>query len=108
MEEATDADFVVIIDGGKIVAEGSPHDLKNEYSGDFITVFGIAEEDAKKISPNFEKVAGAYRFSVKNTECATEMIVKNPELFKDYEVTKGNMDAVFLAVTGKKLTGDDK
>ena len=108
MEEATDADFVVIIDGGKIVAEGSPHDLKNEYSGDFITVYGIAEEDAKKISPNFEKVTGAYRFSVKNTECATEMIVKNPELFKDYEVTKGNMDAVFLAVTGKKLTGDDK
>lgn len=33
------------------------------------------------------------------------MIVKNPEIFKDYEITKGKMDDVFLSVTGKKLTG---
>ena len=33
------------------------------------------------------------------------MILQNPELFRDYELTKGKMDDVFLAVTGKKLTG---
>ena len=38
MEEAADADYVVIIDGGKIAAEGSPLDLKNRYVGDYITL----------------------------------------------------------------------
>ena len=36
MEEATDSDYVVILDSGKIAAEGTPHDLKNEYASDFI------------------------------------------------------------------------
>ena len=39
MEEAADADYVVILDGGKIVAEGKPLELKNTYTGDFITIY---------------------------------------------------------------------
>ncbi|MBQ4098445.1 MAG: ABC transporter ATP-binding protein [Clostridia bacterium] len=108
MEEAADADYVVIIDSGKIVAEGTPIELKNKYTGDFVTVYGIDENSAKKIKADFEEVVGGYRFSVENTEAATKLIVENPELFKDYEVAKGKMDSVFLAVTGKKLQGDDK
>ncbi|MBO7149511.1 MAG: ABC transporter ATP-binding protein [Clostridia bacterium] len=106
MEEAADADYVVIIDGGKKVAEGTPHDLKNQYANDFISVYGIDEEDAQKISADFIKINGGYRFSVKDTSVATSLINKCPELFVDYEVIKGKMDDVFLNVTGKKLTGD--
>ena len=40
-----------------------------------------------------------------NTRAATDLIVRNPELFQDYEITKGRMDDVFLAVTGKNLLG---
>lgn len=105
MEEAADADYVVIIDGGKLVAEGTPIDLKNAYAGDYLTVYGISKEQAATVSERFEEVVGGYRFSVKNTADVTALIVKNPELFSDYEVTKGKMDSVFLAVTGKKLGG---
>ena len=42
---------------------------------------------------------------MENTAAATELIIKHPQLFKDYEITKGKMDDVFLAVTGKNLTG---
>lgn len=42
---------------------------------------------------------------VPNTAKATQLILMHPEIFKDYEITKGKMDDVFLAVTGKKLTG---
>ena len=31
--------------------------------------------------------------------------IRNPQLFNDYEITKGKMDDVFLAVTGKALAG---
>ena len=43
--------------------------------------------------------------SVANTEEARDLIVNNQELFKDFEITKGKMDDVFLSVTGKKLVG---
>jgi multidrug/hemolysin transport system ATP-binding protein len=42
---------------------------------------------------------------VENTAEATSLIVAHPEIFTDYEIVKGKMDDVFLAVTGKKLEG---
>lgn len=105
MEEAADADYVVILDSGKIVAEGTPLTLKNTYTGDFITIYSIQESQIKEIGAPYEAIRDAYRISVPNTAEATKLILQYPELFKDYEITKGKMDDVFLAVTGKKLIG---
>ncbi len=105
MEEATDADFVVILDNGKIAAEGTPLELKNKYTGDYITIYGVSEDKVKKLGYEYEHIRDAFRLSVPDTKSATGLIVNNPELFNDYEITKGKMDDVFLAVTGKKLVG---
>ena len=51
MEEAADADFVVILDHGRIAAEGTPLQLKNTYTGDFITLYGVDEADVQKAWP---------------------------------------------------------
>lgn len=45
MEEAAEADYVVIIDDGKISAEGTPLELKNIYTGDYITIYDVDEKD---------------------------------------------------------------
>ncbi|MBR4940740.1 MAG: ABC transporter ATP-binding protein, partial [Clostridia bacterium] len=103
MEEAAGADNVVIIDGGKIVAEGSPLALKNRYCGDFVTLYGVDELSVKALGVPYEPVLGGYRLSVLDTAAATALILANPGLFRDYEVVKGNMDHVFLAATGKVL-----
>jgi multidrug/hemolysin transport system ATP-binding protein len=108
MEEAAEADYVVIIDGGKISATGTPLELKNSYTGDFITLYGAAEGEVARLGLEYESIKDAYRISVKDTRAATELILKYPELFSDYEITKGKMDDVFLAVTGKKLGGDEQ
>ena len=105
MEEAADADYVVILDHGKIAAEGTPLQLKNTYTGDFISLYGISESDIKKLGAPYKAVGDAYRVAVPDTAAATALIMKYPELFRDYEIVKGKMDDVFLAVTGKKLTG---
>lgn len=105
MEEAADADYVVILDSGKIAAEGTPLALKNAYTGDFITLYGVKAEQAGALGCPCEPLRDACRVSVPDTAAATELILKYPELFRDYEITKGKMDDVFLAVTGKKLTG---
>ncbi len=105
MEEAADADYVVIIDGGSIAAEGTPLELKNRYTGDFITLYGVDEAAAKSLGAKYEMLKNAARISVPDTAAATKLIIENPQLFNDYEITKGKMDDVFLAATGKKLTG---
>lgn len=103
MEEAADADFVVIIDGGRLIAEGTPLELKNKYTGDYITLYGASEDTIKKLGIPYEPLRDAYRLLVPNTAAATELIIRHPEVFRDYEITKGKMDDVFLAVTGKKI-----
>lgn len=102
MEEAADADYVIILNKGKIAAEGTPLQLKNAYTGDFITLYGADEEEIKTLGSSYEKIPNGYRLEVENTAAATKLIVAHPEIFKDYEITKGKMDDVFLAVTGKK------
>ncbi len=105
MEEAAEADYVVILDSGKIVAEGTPLELKNAYTGDFITLYGVSEETVKTLGVAYEALRDAYRLAVPNTAAATQLILRYPEVFSDYEITKGKMDDVFLNATGKQLEG---
>lgn len=108
MEEAADADYVLIIDSGKMVDSGTPLELKNKYTGDYITLYNVKEEEVIKLNHKYSYLRDAFRISVKDTNEAKELIVNNYELFKDFEVEKGKMDDVFLNATGKKLGGDDK
>jgi multidrug/hemolysin transport system ATP-binding protein len=105
MEEAADADYIVILDSGKISAEGTPLELKNAYTGDYITLYRASEAVVKNLGVPYEAIRDALRLSIPNTAKATELIINNPEIFTDYEITKGKMDDVFLNVTGKKLDG---
>ncbi len=108
MEEAADADYVIILNKGQIAAEGTPLQLKNTYTGDFITLYGVPEEKVRALGLPMEAIRDAYRVAVPDTAAATDLIVKQPDLFRDFEITKGKMDDVFLAVTGIKLTGGEE
>ena len=52
-----------------------------------------------------DRIRDGYEIMVKNTQEATKLIVEHQELFRDYEVVKGGMDDVFLAVTGNRMGG---
>lgn len=102
MEEAADADYIIILDSGKIAAEGTPLELKNKYAGDYVTLYGCDEEKIKGFGLKYETIRDAVRIKVDSTAKVTELILSKPELFTDYEVAKGKIDDVFLEVTGKK------
>ena len=108
MEEAVESDYIVIIDNGRKISEGTPHDLKNTYTKDYITIYGINEDDIRKLSSNYTIIKNGFRFPISNTKEATDMILKNPGLFVDYEITKGRMDDVFLEATGKNFEGGER
>ena len=96
---------ILILDKGSIVAEGTPLELKNEYVHDTISLYGVTEDEIKALGTEYKAIRDGYRIQVKNTLEATKMIVKHQEIFRDYEVVKGGMADVFLAVTGKILGG---
>ena len=106
MEEASIADNVVIIDGGKIVAEGSPLTLKNKYASDFIKAYKYDNEIIeilKKDHLPYKKDSKYLEIKFKNTDDAKNFLVEHSTLFSDIEIVKGSMDDVFLTVTGKEL-----
>lgn len=106
MEEAADADYIVIIDKGSVCAEGTPHDLKNRFAGDSITIYGAGEAEAEALGREYAAIPGGIRVPIKDTAEATRLIVAHPEIFNDYEITKGQMDDVFIAATGRNLRGE--
>ena len=106
MEEAAVADYVVILDNGKKVAEGTPHDLKTQYASDFIRFYDRLDEAEKtfaKLGYAVKRERDFVEVEIDNTAKVVELMKCNEELFADFEVLKGNMDVVFLRVTGKSI-----
>lgn len=107
MEEANGSDDVVIIDGGKIAAKGSPVQLKNQWSRNYLHLYGddgVLSRGLQSLNLSFEKSDGGVRVQMKDAEEARAFLQKYPQFCSDFEFMKGDMDDVFLAVTGKKLS----
>ena len=68
MEEVTDADNVVILDAGKIVAMGSPLELKTRFTGDYIRLYNVSENDVKKLNVPYKKQPECFVIEVKNLD----------------------------------------
>ena len=102
MEEAADADYVTILDKGRIIAEGTPLELKTQYATDVLHLYGVDEPEVKKLKLPYQKIHKDFQIKVKNSAVVTQLIVKNPELFQDFELIKSTLDDVFLTVTKNK------
>lgn len=108
MEEAEKATYVVIMDKGKIIARGTPTELKNEYSGDYVILYhhrddaydAFIKNNGKTFTYNHD--GKYYRVLVDDAKDAIDFLEKNKDFIADFEVVKGNMDDVFLNVTGVK------
>ncbi len=109
LEEAEKATDVVIMDKGNIIAHGTPNELKNKYSSDSLYAYMPEDNDFEstllKNGVNFSYIAdrGAYRLKVKDTAEAKKLMDKFGKYLTDIELVKGNMDDVFLNVTGKDI-----
>ncbi len=111
MEEASDADYVVIIDSGKIVASDTPNNLKNQYAYDFIKIYDYSQELKDRFTKDgivFKEEGGHLLIEVKEISKAKDILTTYAEFIDDFEVIKGKMDNVFLNVTGKQLKEEMK
>ena len=106
MEETALCDKVVIIDTGKIAAEGTPHHLKQTYAGNRLLWYTAQSRENDKLlrdsGLDFTYHLDCYTVPMESSAQATALLTKHGEI-RNYEFIKGNMDDVFLNVTGKRL-----
>lgn len=101
MEEAAGANYVMIMEKGRTVAEGTPLQLKKKYAADRINVYGVDERLIRQLNLPCEKIQGGYRLTVKGQRSPVQILCDHPHIFRDCEIMKGTIDEVFLSVTGK-------
>lgn len=106
MEEAAEADYVIVIDHGKIVAKGTPIELKDKYSMDRLM---IDTDDPQSVYELLDKNKIKYekeepiKIMLNSTLDALAIIDLCRDYIKGFEVIRGTMDDVFIAITGKNI-----
>lgn len=109
LEEAENADYVVIMDSGKIAAQGTPVELKSKYVSDILRVYynknNKSEIERILKSNNIEYLITkeTVKIPVESTFSALSIIEDLKMYMFDFEVLKGKMDDLFVAVTGKEI-----
>lgn len=107
MEETKLCDNVIILDNGTIKAMGTPNELKNQYASDRLIWY--TEESIEnsnildKYNLSYKYNKDAYIIKIKGSFEVIDMLHQNSNYFNDFEIIKGDMDSVFLNVTGKEL-----
>ncbi|WP_295842116.1 ABC transporter ATP-binding protein [uncultured Microbacterium sp.] len=102
MEETENADRVSIIDKGRIIAEGTPAQLRSQYSSSILTVRSdnqagvVAGCRARGIDARV--VGGDIEIPLASSQAARELLSVLP--INDFEFRHGTMDDVFLALVG--------
>lgn len=105
LEEAEKASKVVVMNHGEIIAEGTPNELKNRFTSDYLIAYTSknTELEAKLDKDNVEykyfKELKAYKIKIKGTEDAKNLLKKYDSFLTDVEIKKGDMDDVFLNIT---------
>lgn len=106
MEEAEKATYIVVMNKGSIIAEGTPNELKNTYSSDYLILHSRREKKTDDIliqdySYIYNNDLHFYKIKMKDTLSALDFLKMHPE-YSDFEIIKGNMDNVFLNITEER------
>ncbi len=107
MEEAAKAQYISIMESGKLVANGTPFELKEKYAHDILKLVPQDFDELAKVlneqNISSEKRANHIRVIIQDSLHGLEILNRVKEYLKSYEVIQGTMDDVFLNITGKSL-----
>lgn len=113
MEEAEVCDRIAIIDNGKIIAMGTPEELKKTFGGDVIY---IRTTDNKKAREEIEKLFDVtvsekdkelFLTTLKGDACIPEIIRAMGDMVLSVRLQRPTLNDVFLKMTGREIRGED-
>ena len=104
MEEAASADKIIIIDHGRKLTEGTPFELKERYAKDKLKLY-FDERCRDTVSDrltgeDLKPTKYGAKLSLSDSLRAYDILSKVKDHINGFEVIQGNMDDVFLNVTG--------
>jgi multidrug/hemolysin transport system ATP-binding protein len=107
MEEAANADYITVIDHGKIAAKGTPFELKDQYSVDYLkmkpTDLAQIEGIFSEINCTYSLVGGVVLVKLNSTMEAIPIINHCEAYISGFEVVRGTMDDAFISITGSEM-----
>ncbi len=106
MEEADSADYVVVLDNGRVKAKGTPNQLKKEYAADCLKLYGDVPhliDIIKETRLSYSVLADGIKINLENTLSALPLLEKAGGAITGFEVAMGDMDDAFMGITGKEI-----
>lgn len=103
MEEAAQADKIIIIDKGNLIVQGTPSGLKEKYAYDCLKIYTEEniEDDLKGLE--HQKQGRQITIRLESTNAAVGILNKLNNKFDSFEVIQGTLDDVFINATGGLL-----
>ncbi|MCL2032853.1 MAG: ABC transporter ATP-binding protein [Methanomassiliicoccaceae archaeon] len=102
MEEAAGADYVVVIDKGKISAEGTPTELKEKFSSDAVKIVPKAESPLSELltsdGVNFSEEGGVITIPIDHTMDSLPLIDRYRGHIANIQVLSGTLDDAFVKI----------
>lgn len=112
IEEASNSDYVVVMNEGKIVAKGTPEQLKNHYASDsLLMTTNHVEEMRNRLNSNqleYKEIKSIFKLPLAKTTDSIPILSKFEDLITSFEVHKSSLDDVFLTITGKAVADNDR
>ncbi len=105
MEEVHDADHVVIIDRGEIIAEDSAHHLRLKHAKNmlYVTPKDVSTIETLSKALGGTSVEGRIHVPLNHPFDALKILSENRDTIESFEVVEGSMDDVFLNLTGRRF-----
>ncbi|MCE5235901.1 MAG: ATP-binding cassette domain-containing protein [Clostridiaceae bacterium] len=107
MEEAEEADYVIVIDDGRIAARGTPTAIRAQYASDLLKLFPLDEnalvEALQNANADFTRAGDRLVVKLPSTMDALPLLDRLRPHLKGFEVLNGTMDDAFIGITGKEI-----
>jgi len=106
MEETEQVDQICIIDDGRLVAAGSPAELRAAHSQSILTLTSAApaalNEGLVAQGLSYAAKGSLFTITVPSAQVAQQILISHGADVRDFEFRHGRMDDVFLNVTGQE------
>lgn len=107
IEEVESADQICIIDHGRILAEGTPEELKLQYGKSWLYVTPLAAEVVTEIKSRFPVVQALthnrYAIEISDTGHMNKFLEDCSDQIEEARLDAPSLESVFLSLTGREL-----
>ena len=102
MEEAANADQIVVMKQGEIVAQGTPNELKEKFASDQLVIALHKDSSIELIQSHIpypmHAVGDLYKINIPSTLHALSILNQIEPYIASFEVVKGSLDQVFIRI----------